>query len=191
MDGFDEMSPQLAELLHDLRVASSGFAVLATRASAEGWRRRPAEGSWSAAECLTHLSLTSEAYLPLLRHGVEEARSLDASAPRRYRRDPTGWLLWRMMGPPVRIRTATSPSFLPVDDASTNEMLNRFEALQSEAASLIRDASGLPLHRVRVQSPFDQRVWYNLFAALSILPRHQLRHLWQAERAVAAARPHV
>lgn len=191
MDDVDALGPQLGELLDELRRASNGFAALATRAAPEAWRRRRAEGSWSAAECLTHLSLASEAYLPLLRHGVEEARALDASAPRRYRRDPMGWLLWRMMGPPVRMRATTGPSFIPGDDASANEMLDRFEALQVEAAGLIRDAGGLPLHRVRVQSPFDHRVRYNLFAALSILPRHQLRHLWQAERAVAAARPEV
>jgi len=35
---------------------------------------------------------------------------------------------------------------------------------------------------VRVTSPFNARVRYNLYACFTILPRHQHRHLWQAER---------
>jgi hypothetical protein len=47
----------------------------------------------------------------------------------------------------------------------------------------VHEAEGLPLHRVKIVSPFNARVRYNLFSALSILPRHQHRHLWQAELA--------
>lgn len=184
----DPMNPQLRELVDELLRASSGFASLATEAPEDDWHRRPAEGSWSAAECLAHLNLTSEGYLPVLRRGIDEARAMDAPAPRRYRRDLVGWLLWRTMGPPARMRFATSPTFVPTADAPLSELLQRFEALQSEAAACIRDADGLPISRARVQSPFDPRVRYNLFSALSILPRHQLRHLWQAERALAMRR---
>ena len=31
-------------------------------------------------------------------------------------------------------------------------------------------------------APIDARARYNLFAALGIVPRHQHRHLWQAEQ---------
>jgi hypothetical protein len=31
-------------------------------------------------------------------------------------------------------------------------------------------------------SPFAPGVRYNLYSTLSILPRHQERHLWQAEQ---------
>jgi hypothetical protein len=41
----------------------------------------------------------------------------------------------------------------------------------------------LPLGDVQVVSPFNTRLRYNLFAALSILAKHQQRHLWQAEEA--------
>ena len=47
----------------------------------------------------------------------------------------------------------------------------------------MRAARGLPIGRVGVVSPFNGRMKYNLFAALSILARHQHRHLWQAEQA--------
>jgi hypothetical protein len=40
---------------------------------------------------------------------------------------------------------------------------------------------------VKIGSPFNTRVKYNVFSALSVLPRHQHRHLWQAEQTLAAA----
>lgn len=51
----------------------------------------------------------------------------------------------------------------------------------------MREADGLPPGCLRIASPFDARLRYNLYSALSILPRHQRRHLWQAERALEAA----
>jgi hypothetical protein len=39
----------------------------------------------------------------------------------------------------------------------------------------------LPLHRVRITSPFNSKLRYNVYAALVLLPRHQERHINQAE----------
>ena len=47
----------------------------------------------------------------------------------------------------------------------------------------MRAAQDLPIDRVKMASPFDGRVKYNLYAAMTIVPRHQHRHLLQAERA--------
>lgn len=182
------MNPQIGALVDELQAATAGFAALAETTDPRDWARRPAEGSWSAAECLAHLNLTSEAYLPGLQDGIQQARRLGRPAPGRYRRDPLGWLLWKTMGPPVRLRVRTAAAFVPTADLAPAELLERFEDLQAELAACLRDADGLPIHRVRVTSPFDARVRYNLFSALSVVPRHQLRHLWQAERAVAAVR---
>ena len=51
------------------------------------------------------------------------------------------------------------------------------------AHEVTRQADGLPLDRILVESPFDARVRYNLYSALVMLPRHQHRHLDQAEAA--------
>lgn len=181
------MNAQIGALVDELQAATSGFATLAESTPPEAWRRRPADASWSAAECLAHLNLTSEAYLPEIRAGLEEAKRLGAAAPARFRRDPLGWLLWRSMGPPVRLRMSTAAPFVPAAGQPAAEMLQQFEDFQAEIAGCLREAEGLPIHRVKIRSPFDRRVRYNLFAALSIVPRHQLRHLWQAERALAAS----
>jgi hypothetical protein len=50
----------------------------------------------------------------------------------------------------------------------------------------VRAADGLPIDAVKITSPVDARARYNVFAALSIMARHQHRHLWQAEQAARA-----
>jgi hypothetical protein len=49
----------------------------------------------------------------------------------------------------------------------------------------VREADRLPIDRVTLRSPFDARVTCNLYAALTLIPRHQQRHVLQAEHAAA------
>ena len=101
------MHPQLQVVADEYRSAQGRLHELARVVPAERWGRRTDPDRWSVAECVAHLNLTSTAYLPLLREAVDRARALNAPAPGRYRRDPVGWLLWKTMGPPVRVRTKT------------------------------------------------------------------------------------
>lgn len=180
------MNPQLQAIIDEYREAEDRLHRLTTALPDEMWAVRPAPERWSASECVAHLNLTSRAFLPLLRDGVERARALGETAPARYRRDPLGWLLWRTMGPPVRMRIGTKAAFVPESAEAPERLRADFEELQREQAELVQAAEGLPIQRVKVASPFDARASYNLFAALTILPRHQHRHLWQAEQAAAA-----
>jgi DinB family protein len=156
---------------------------LANQVTESVWTRRPSPDRWSIAECVAHLNLTAEALLPLIDDALDRARRLDRAPLRRLRRDPPGWLLWKAMGPPVRVRTKTAAAFVPSSGLTKSELVASFDRLQSEQVRRIRDSDALPIDRVAVRSPFNARVKYNLYAALSILARHQHRHLWQAEQA--------
>jgi hypothetical protein len=142
------------------------------------------------AECVEHLNLTGQAYLPLLQAALQRGRAGGASkaSVRRYRRDPVGWLMWRMAGPPVRHRVKTTSAFIPSADRPLAELVAEFDRLQDAQIRCAMDADGLPLGELWIRSPFDSRIRYNAYACLTILPRHQLRHLWQAEQ-VAATHP--
>lgn len=181
------MHPQLTAVVDELREALGRLHTLAADVPPERWAERPDPDRWSAGECVAHLNLTTEAYLPVLREALAEARALGKPAPRRYRRDPVGWLLWATMGPPVRVRTKTPARFVPSGARPAAELLGDFERLQAVLIDVVREADGLPLQEVRIVSPFDPRGRYNVYSALTILPRHQHRHLWQAEQVARAA----
>lgn len=182
------MNPQLHDVIADLRAAQQRLRALRATLRREDWTRRPEAGAWSPAECVAHLNLTSEALLPLLRSGLDEAA--DAASPRaRYRRGPVGWVIWKVLAPSGPLRTRTIPAFEPSSDRPVEAVIADFERLQAEVIACISAANGLPIDRVRVVSPFTARVRYNLYAAVTLVPRHQHRHLAQAERAAAAAVP--
>jgi hypothetical protein len=151
----------------------------------EVWKRRPTPERWSPGECVAHLNLASASMVPLVRAGIETARRR-GPAPARYRRDLVGWLLWKGLGPGKGFKTKTIPAWVPSGDRHPDELVAEFERWQMEQMALVRDADGLPIQSVKITSPVDARVRYNVFAALSIMARHQHRHLWQAEQAARA-----
>jgi len=177
--------PQLAAIIVEFESAAARLRQLAAQVPESRWAERADPARWSVAECVMHLNLTAIAYLPLLDAALAEARGLrdrGVVGPRRYRRDAIGWFLWRTAGPPVRIKARTTAPFVPQAAAPRPHTLAEFARLQESQIDRVRAADGLALQRVRIRSPFDARVAYNAYACLTILPRHQHRHLWQAER---------
>ena len=121
--------------------------------------------------------------MPLIRQGIDEARRSGRAAGDRYRRGLVGWLLWKSISTPGRFKAKTIAAFVPTSDRPSAEVMAEFDRLQAEQIALIRPADALPIDSVKKASPFNAKVRYNIFSGLSILARHQHRHLWQAEQA--------
>ena len=177
------MNQQLQDIVTEFNLASARALVLHRDLAADRWSRRPAPERWSPGECVAHLNLTAIAMMPLIRKGLDEARRSGRAAGDRYRRDLIGWLLWKSISAPGRFKSKTIPAFVPTSDRSAEQVMAEFDRLQAEQIALTHTAAGLPIDRVKMTSPFNASVRYNIFSALSILPRHQHRHLWQAEQA--------
>ena len=183
------MQWQLAELVDSLESAQGRLRRLSDRIPAVTWTRKPAPQSWSAADCVEHLNITSRAYLPRLRHALAEARQLHAPAVTKYRKDALGRAFAFMVGPrklfaKLRLpRVKTLKDFVPRGGKSRTELLSEFVRLQGDLLATLRSADGLPIDRVKVVSPFGERVAYNAYSALVIIANHQHRHIDQAEAA--------
>jgi hypothetical protein len=150
---------------------------------------RPNASSWSAAECLSHLSISSELFLPVLQKAIDDARKRGLKEPKRPpKMDVIGRVLRWFLEPPIRQRVKTSAPFVPRSVRAKAEAFGEFASLQSKVTELLNAARGIDLSRVKVVSPFDKRVRYNLYSAFRILVAHERRHLWQAEQAVSALR---
>ena len=174
--------PQLEEIVREFNSASTRLRNLHGSLAPGRWDRRPAPESWSPGECVAHLNLTSIVMMPSF-DGASKPRAASGRAPGLYRRDLVGWLLWKSISAPGRFKSKTIPPFVPASDRPAEEVMAEFDRLQAEQIALTRASEGLPIDRVKMSSPFNASVRYNIFSALSILPRHQHRHLWQAEQA--------
>ena len=146
---------------------------------------RPNPSSWSAAECLAHLSISTELFLPVIAESIEEGRKRNLTAKRKPSMDLLGRVLRWFLEPPIRKRVTTSAPFVPKAVRAKADAFGEFSSLQSKLVDLLHQAGGLDLGKLKIVSPFDKRVRYNLYSAFLIIVAHQRRHLWQAEKAVA------
>ena len=147
---------------------------------------RPHPGSWSASECIAHLNISTELFLPVLQKSVDEAKQRGIKGTAKVSMDWIGALLRWFLEPPVRSRLRTSAPFVPRAVRAKKESFAEFERLQSKLIEIVHQTRDLDLRRMKIVSPFDKRVKYNVFSAFRIVAAHQRRHLWQAEPAVAA-----
>jgi hypothetical protein len=173
---------QLEAIVADFEAARARLHALDGRLTPDAWLRRPAPEQWSPAECVAHLNLTAEGMLPGIRAGLEQARRLGQGAPARYRRDLMGWLIWKSQTPGSRFKVKTQPSFVPAGDRPASEIIASFDRLHSDLIDVTRQCEGLPIDRVKLPSPFNEKVRYNLYSALTITATHDHRHLLQAEK---------
>ena len=182
------MHPQLQLIADEFVAAQERLHRLAAAVPEALWTARHDPARWSVGECVAHLNLTAEAYLPLIRQGIAEGKALGRTTAVRFRRDPVGWLLWRTARPPVRHRVRTTAPFVPSGREPRAPTLDTFDRLQAEQVRSVQEAEGLPLDRIRITSPFNARLRYSLFSCFTILPRHQQRHIWQAEQVLEGLR---
>jgi len=174
---------ELEEIRHQILEATARAERLVSSTDEGRWSRRTPNGGWSPAECLAHLNLTTEQCLPLIREQVRRGRDQGSTRSGPYRKDLMGRVLAWTIEPPVRrLRVKTAPAFVPTAD-SRDRLLARFRELQAELEAEMQAAEGLDLNKLKLASPFNSRVRYNLFSCFAILAAHQRRHLWQAEQA--------
>lgn len=184
---------QLAAVIAAYERAQKRLHRVAAAVPAERWAVRADPARWSVAECVAHLNLTGQAYVPLLRRALDEARALGGPPPARYRRGFIGWLVGVAVGPQPRFlprrwgRARTIAAFVPSGDLPRERVVAEFDRLQAAQVALARDAAGLPIDQTWIVSPFSARLRYNAYACFALLPRHQQRHLDQAERVWDAA----
>jgi hypothetical protein len=180
------LETQLAEIRGQFRSISNRALALVTRVGEDLLTARPRPEAWSAAECLTHLKISTEAYLPLWRAAFREGRAagLEAKAP--FRVDLWGRLFVWLLEPPPRLRFPAPQGFLPVDTGPASQVLPAFLASQDGIIEALDQAGSLALDRIKIVSPFSRHVRYSVWASFCVNAAHQRRHLWQAERAAEA-----
>jgi hypothetical protein len=161
-------------------------------AAALAWR--PAPKSWSIAECLDHLVVTTEVFLPGLDRAAARARERRLLAPGPFALNRWGRLLVWYVEPPPPIRLPAPKPLRPVRRGSPELALQRFLASQELVSSRLPTLAGLDLARAVYVSPIARYIRMSLLAFLEVHTAHERRHLWQAERvrdaaAAAAAGP--
>ncbi len=175
------MNPQLTKLHEDLRTNAMRAQSLCWKHTAEQLAHRPNAASWSAAECISHLTRTTEMFLPKWRTALATTRAAGLYGDGPYSMDLIGKLLDWFLEPPTRIPAKAPKNLYPV---ITGQELKDFLATQNQWLELVTQADGLALDRVKIGSPVSEIVRYNVWASFCAAEAHQRRHLLQAEHAI-------
>lgn len=165
--------------VHVIKLDAKGLAEGLTR---EQLNWRPEPGRWSVAQCLDHLNAINRASAELLDRAVAEGRQkgLLKDGPYAYG-FLSRWFL-QTLEPPVKRRFRAPAKFRPGADRSLDDVLPPFLALHERVETLLRQADGLDLARIKVPSPVTSLFRYSLGMAFWLLTAHDRRHLWQARQ---------
>ena len=177
------MQPQLADLIVQLERVTAGVRVLAESMDNATFGRRPAPKRWSPAECVTHLILTTESFLPRFEKILSEHATAPRDERRCYGRDVMGWLLCLILEPPYRMRSTTPAAFVPGATQPRELLVAEFARLNAALIDRVHAFAGLDLNAIQVDSPFREGTHYNVWSALCVIAVHERRHLWQAQQA--------
>ena len=142
------------------------------------WRTDP--GKWSVGQCLDHLRVANEVYIPPMTKALEGRPHGMANelTPGWFGR----WFITSYIEPSAVTKKARAPSkIVPIATVDAT-ILDRFLASNDAARALVERASQYDVNRIRFQNPFVPVIRFTVATGLEVLWRHQRRHLLQAER---------
>lgn len=184
-----QMKIERASLLQDLAsqtrdMIKRGREFL--QADGAALRFKEAESAWNALECLEHLNLYGDFYLPVLDERMRKAGASPGAS--HYR---TGWFgaysvkLMQQEKGGKKMNTQTKMN--PLGGNLPDSTVDRFLEQQERMLALLEMAGQADLGKVKIPVTISPFIKLKLGDALQFLAAHNARHLAQAERAVAAA----
>ena len=186
INGANDLRTDLEAYLAQVEASKAWFQHRVLPLSIEQLRWRPELQHWSVAECLDHLNLTLELYLP----------KIDDAIGRGQRGEKAGlWLpgsraeidaLLRFE-PPVAVAGPAPEATLPGAAVDPDRLVEAFHRTRDRYAAAIHRAAGLDLLGVLIPEPVYPAI-VSLGGALALMAAHDRRHMWQAERVMHAAR---
>ena len=153
---------------------------LARGLSPEQLNWKPTEDVWSVGQCLHHLYVTNEVYLPAI------SKALDGRPPSPVPGITPGWLgrwfIRTYIEPSPQSKRAQAPGKIAPARQVDSSVLELFLRSDDVARALVRRAGAYDVNRIRFKNPLIPLVRFTVGTGLEILWRHQRRHLLQAER---------
>jgi hypothetical protein len=167
-------------MIAELENADRRADELARGLTVEQLNWKPADHLWSVGQCLQHLYVANEVYLPPI------ARALDDQPHSPVQDIAPGWLgrwfIRAYIEPSPRSKRARAPRKIAPGQHIDSSVLNRFLRSNEVARDLVKRAAAHDVNRIRFRNPFVPLVRFTVGTGLEIVWRHERRHLLQAER---------
>lgn len=173
---------QLEAIREELQAAGRRARAVVADLDEAAMSWQPDPKSWSIAECLDHLVVTSEVFTPGLDAAIARARERRQFRPGPFELGRWGRLLVWYVEPPPPIRLPAPKPLRPTARGPAIGALDRFLSSQALVRARLPLLDGIDLSRAVYISPIARYIRMNLLAFLKVHTAHERRHLWQAER---------
>lgn len=168
------------DMIAELDDADRRAGDLARGLTPEQLNWKPAEHLWSVGQCLEHLYVSNQVYLPPI------AKALDGRPESPVQVITPGWLgrwfIRSYIEPSPQSKRARAPRKIAPGQHIDPFVLDRFLHGNEVARDLVRRAAAHDVNRIRFRNPFVPLVRFTVGTGLEIVWRHERRHLLQAER---------
>jgi len=141
---------------------------------------KPAENVWSVGQCLQHLCITNQVYLPAIADALDDRPTSPVQdiTPGWFGR----WFIRTYIEPSSRGKRARAPGKIAPARQIDPAVLELFLRSNDAARDLVRRAGAYDVNRIRFGNPLIPLLRFTVGTGLEIVWRHQRRHLLQAER---------
>ena len=179
----DYTTLSLAEVRTALGDIARDVEATFSRLTAPQLNWRPDATRWSVGQCLEHLYIANEVYLPPM------TQALQGQSPSAVEQVTPGWFgryfIRTYIDPTTQKARAKAPGKIRPAQRVDADILARFLRSNDAARDLVRRASAFDVNRIRFKNPFVGGIRFTVGTGIEIIWRHQRRHLLQAERARA------
>jgi hypothetical protein len=167
-------------LVEDLQGSDAVAKTLVHGLTEEQLNWPPAPGSWSVGQCLEHLCITNEAYLPAITAALKEKP--DAPTEQIVPGWFGGWFIRNFVEPSPETKRVSAPAKIRPTARVGLTVLDRFLSGNQAVRKLIAAAQDKDVNRIRFWNPFIKGIRFTVGTGFEIIACHERRHLLQAQR---------
>ena len=154
------------------------------------FKKQPSPNAWSAMQCIGHLNMYGDYYLPAIEQAIMQANKTGNSASAIF---TPGWLgnyFTNMMqtSPGKGSKKMKAPkNYTITNEGLSDEVIARFIDQQEKLLVLLDKAANVNLNTIRIPISIAPFIKLKLGDVFMFLIAHNNRHVQQAERAIDAA----
>lgn len=145
---------------------------------------QPAEGGWSAAQCVAHLNTYSAFYLPKARKVLSEVAANQLTLT--FQSGLLGKLLTNTIKPENKLKLKAFKANQPAEYLDAAKVIAQFIEYQEQWLKLLQEIKSVNQLHAKVTSSITSLIRFKLGDVFIFMKAHDARHLQQADRVLAA-----
>jgi hypothetical protein len=164
-------------LNNNLKRLDTTFSSLSTNQI--NWK--PATDIWSVGECFKHIEITNELYIKKISELVTSNVS-NMNEDFKYNQSFMGKMITKAVSPKNPKKVKTFKVFTPSKSSFEKSVIEDYVLVVKKLIEMVKRLDGINLKKIKFSSPVNKYMRLNLGDPLIFIPKHDERHLNQAER---------